>query len=98
MPSYKIFKQLSTVQTSSWILDTFSIATYSYLIIRLIVNIIANYIICNSNRSYSAGQKQFKLVDFLFQTLIVLERTKRMMFSAIVVSVCQTYDVTTQWY
>ena len=42
-----------------------------------------NYIICNSNRSYEACQKQFKLVDFLFQTLIVLERAKRMMLAAL---------------
>ena len=43
--------------------------------------IITNFIICNNNRSYEAYQKQFKLVDFLFQTRIVLERAKRMMLA-----------------
>ena len=53
----------------------------SYLNIWLIVKILANYIICNRNRSYEACQKQFKLVDFLFQTRIFLERAKRMMLA-----------------
>ena len=43
--------------------------------------ILTNNIICNSNRSYEACQKQFKLVDFLFQTRIVLERAKHMILA-----------------
>ena len=81
---------------SSLIIDTFSIATYSYIIRWLIVKILANYIICNSNRSYEACQKQFKLVDFSVSNTYCFGTCQTYDVSGIEVSACQTDDVKTK--